>query len=186
MPIALLLLFALLTSAAAADPASEEPFAGYADLCGHEIRVERTAYLSKAQIVDGVPLIVIDPSLLRPRQAFHRVFLIAHECAHHRMKHTSRAGLAKRNTARHGIRDQEMSADCWAAETLTRAGMLEPLLEIADQFWRRGFVSPGGGYPSGIQRSNVIRHCSRIAVEKMEDLPPREGSIVRLWHPGER
>ena len=183
---ALLLLLALLASPVRAAPPVGDPFPGYDDLCGYDIRVEPTAYLSKAQIVEGDPVIVIDPRLLHPRQGFHRTFLIAHECAHHRMRHTTRAGLAKRHTARHGIRDQEMSADCWASETLARAGMLESLLEIADQFWRRGFVSPGGGYPSGIQRSNVIRHCSRIAVEKMNDVPARKGTVLRLWHPAER
>ena len=154
-----------------------EPYPGYGAECGFRIDIERTPYLSKAQILaDDVPVIVIDPQLLRPRQAFHRTFLIAHECAHHHMKHTTRAGLAKRYTQHHGIRDQEMSADCWAAETLARKGMLPGLLDLADQFWRRGFVSPGGGYPSGIQRSNVIRHCAQIAAAKMK----------RQWHPAER
>ena len=168
--IASTLAFALLTAIpAAAQTFDEEPFPGYDRDCGYPIKIEQTAYLSKAQIdADGVARIVIDPQLLQPRQGFHRTFLIAHECAHHQMRHTTRGGLAKRYTAHHGIRDQEMSADCWAAETLTKVGMLPALLTIADQFWRRGFISPGGGYPSGIQRSNVIRHCGRIAVEKMK------------------
>jgi len=161
-------------------------FPGYAETCGYDIRIQRTVYLSEARSEDDTPVIVIDPTLLKPKQGFHRTFLIAHECAHHKMAHTTRGGLAKRFTARNGIRDQEMSADCWAAETLTRAGLLPPLLNIADQFFRRGFVSPGGGYPSGIQRSNVIRHCARIAVDKMQSTPPREPRIPRQWHPAER
>ncbi len=163
------------------------PFTGYAQTCGYDIRIEATPNLSKAQIEEGgTPVIIIDPTLLAPRQGFHRTFLIAHECAHHKMKHTSRAGLAKRFTTTHGIRDQEMSADCWAAETLTRIGMMPPLMQIADQFFRRGFVSPGGGYPSGIQRSNVIRHCARIAVEEMKQKSSHGSSTPRLWHPAER
>ena len=171
----------LLAIPAAAQPFDALPFSSYPALCGYRIDVERTAYLSQAQIGDdGVPVIVIDPELLQARQGFHRTFLIAHECAHHRMRHTTRGGLAKRFTAEHGIRDQEMSADCWAAETLTQEGMLPALLNIADQFWRRGFISPGGGYPSGIQRSNVIRHCARIAVAKMK------AKGLRALHPAER
>ncbi len=165
----------------AAQTFDDEPFPGYAHDCGYPIKIEQTANLSKAQIdADGVARIVIDPKLLQPQQGFHRTFLIAHECAHHRMRHTTRGGLAKRFNAEHGIRDQELSADCWAAETLTKVGMLPALLNIADQFWRRGFVSPGGGYPSGIQRSNVIRHCGRIAVEKMQ------AARLRIFHPAER
>ena len=176
----------LLATPVAAQSFDDVPFIGYAETCGYAIRVERTPNLSKAQIEGDTPVIVIDPKLLQPKQGFHRTFLIAHECAHHKMKHTTRGGLAKRFTAIHGIRDQELSSDCWAAETLTRAGMLPALLQIADQFFRRGFVSPGGGYPSGIQRSNVIRHCARIAVDKMKELPRRDGTVLRTWHPAER
>lgn len=171
---------------ARADTPSSTPFDGYETLCGYPIDVSRTAYLSQAHIDDsGTARITLDPELMQPRQGFHRMFLIAHECAHHKMKHTTRGGLAKRFGKLHGIRDQEMSADCWASETLTRLGMLPQVTNIADQFWRRGFVSPGGGYPSGIQRSNVIRHCARIAIEKMKaevDASRR----VRVWHPAER
>ncbi len=180
---ALCIALILIAAPAGAQTYEGTTFAGYEDICGYDIRVETTPYLSKAQIEDGDrPVIVIDPKLLQSIQGFHRTFLIAHECAHHRMEHTTRGGLARRFTAKHGIRDQEMSADCWAAETLTRAGMLPPLLNIADQFFRRGFVSPGGGYPSGIQRSNVIRHCARIAVDRMQ----AEDAVMRLWHPAER
>ncbi len=178
---ALSIVLILLATPVAAQTYEGATFSGYDEICGYDIRIERTAYLSEARSKAGdTPVIVIDPTLLKPKQGFHRTFLIAHECAHHKMAHTTRGGLAKRFTARNGIRDQEMSADCWAAETLTRAGLLPPLLNIADQFFRRGFVSPGGGYPSGIQRSNVIRHCARIAVEKMKD------ESLRRWHPAER
>lgn len=175
----MIFLLALLpNTASAADP---EPFEGYAAQCGYPIIVERTVRLSQAhQDEDGNPVIILDPSLSEPRQGFHRRFLIAHECAHHRMEHTTRHGLAKRFTEQHGIRDQEMSADCWAAEVLTKAGMLPQITDIADQFWRRGFVSPGGGYPSGIQRSNMIRHCARLAVAQMRM------TIARSGHPAER
>ncbi len=176
---AVVFVFTLFQNVAA--KAANEPFKGYDIECGYPIVVERTNRLSQAhQDQNGNFVIILDPSLSEPRQAFHRRFLIAHECAHHRMKHTTRHGLVKRFTAQHGVRDQEMSADCWAAEMLTQAGMLPQVIDIADQFWRRGFVSPGGGYPSGIQRSNMIRHCARLAVAKMRL------KMARLGHPAER
>lgn len=148
--------------AGAARAGEPEPFEGYAALCGYPILSGPTRQLSSALAgPDGVEVIVLDPMLEAPRQRFHRLFLIAHECAHHRMDHTSAAGLRDRATRRHAVRDHEMSADCWAAETLSGLGMRSELLALADQFFRRGFVSPGQGYPSGIQRANIIRHCLR-------------------------
>lgn len=150
-------------------PAELLPFATYKEKCDYVILRERTAHISKAEHAeDGTPRIVIDPTLDAPKQWFHRMFLIAHECAHHRMEHTTQEGIAIRLTRRNGVRDHELSADCWAAEELTRNGYVSQLLDLSDQFWRRGFVSPGQGYPSGIQRSNVIRHCAKIALNNLE------------------
>lgn len=165
--IAVLSLLVCLSLCAPARAAAEEPFDGYAALCGYPIETRPTARLSYARIdAEGRAVIVLDPRLSSPRQAEHRLFLIAHECAHHRMSHTTQAGLARRMMRRHGTRDQELSADCWAAETMTRLGMDAALRRLADQFWRRGFVDPGQGYPSGIQRSNVMRHCAALAAGK--------------------
>ena len=146
----------------------ETPFKTFEAKCGYPVVWERTSHVSKAEIdpVEG-PRIVLDPSLRTADQSFHRIFLIAHECAHHLMEHTTEEGITFRMTRRHGVRDHELSADCWASEELTRNGHLPQLLNLADAFWRRGFVSPGQGYPSGIQRSNVIRHCAQIAAKQM-------------------
>lgn len=147
-----------------------EPFPGYAQLCGYPIERRVTPRLSQALTdAQGQSVIVLDPRLYAQHQAMHRVFLIAHECAHHRMEHTSRQGLAQRMTQRHGVRDQELSADCWAAETMTALGMDAAVRRLADEFWRRGFVNPGQGYPSGIQRSNMLRHCAAIARARLEN-----------------
>lgn len=136
------------------------------EFCDAQIRYETTPQISKAYIdADGVRHIVLDPMLRADEQRTHRTFLIAHECAHHFLKHTSRAGLARRNTKRHAIRDQELSADCWAAEQMVARGMRDELYTLSDEFFRRGFVSPGGGYPAGIQRSNIIRHCIHLAMQ---------------------
>jgi len=65
-----------------------------------------------------------------------------------------------------GVEDQELSADCWAAEALTAADMDGDARFIVDMFYRKGLHSPGSGYPSGVQRSTMIYHCLRSAQRK--------------------
>jgi hypothetical protein len=36
---------------------------------------------------------------------------------------------------------------------------------MMDRFFKSGLYSPGGGYPSGLQRSTIIRECARIGRE---------------------
>lgn len=156
---AILALFASAEAHAEAD----EPFDGYNALCGYEIVFRPNLFLSTAEITDeGDPLIVLDPNLLEPRQKFHRLFLIAHECAHHRLEHTTQEGLKTRSMSHNAVSDQELSADCWASEHLASVGYSKRLERIADEFYRRGFISPGQGYPAGIQRSNMIRLCAGL------------------------
>ena len=143
--------------------------------CDAKLRYEPTPQISKAYIDhDGTRHIVLDPILKSPEQAVHRKFLIAHECAHHELKHTTREGLARRNSLHNAVRDQELSADCRASEQLFKHDLSDELLGLADEFWRRGFVSPGQGYPSGVQRSNIIRHCLDQASQKV---------VPKLNHP---
>jgi len=174
----LLLSFGLAASVQADESAKALALALEQTPCNASVRYETNPYISKAYTdLDGSNHIVLDPSLREPDQIFHRLFLIAHECAHHELEHTSKAGLARRNTARHGVRDQELSADCWAAEHMTRLGYMKQTLSLADEFWRRGFMPPGQGYPAGIQRSNIIRHCaSREAgrIDQEESLVQKE------------
>ena len=142
---------------------ANEAFPGYNALCGFPLLVASTPTVSlAAKNRAGQPVIVLDPILETNEEAHRRTFLIAHECAHHRMGHVSRPSRRKRASSRQVVRDHEMSADCWAAETLARAGMDRVVRIMADRFFRAGFYSPGGGYPSGLQRSTIIRECALI------------------------
>lgn len=144
----------------------EEAFPGYADLCGYPIVVSTTPTIAQAVIgAEGSKVIVIDPSLQAPEESFRRTFMIAHECAHHRMGHSNLASRQQRILSSRVVRDQELSADCWAAETLARAGQDRTTRLMADRFFRGGLYSPGNGYPSGLQRSTIIQQCAQAGRE---------------------
>lgn len=140
-----------------------EPFAGYSKACGYPILFENITTVSLARIDPRLgKIIVLDPLLTYPAQEAHRRFLIAHECAHHVLGHTSINGLRNRTKLK-GVEDQELSADCWAAEALATTEHSADAGFMVDSFYRKGLYSPGSGYPSGVQRSTMIYHCLKSA-----------------------
>lgn len=142
----------------------EEPFAGYASECGFRIVLRSTRHVSLAETEeDGTPYIVIDPLLTKPGNEHHKVFLIAHECAHHRLGHTSKGGLQFRMSSRRAVADQELSADCLASEMLSDAGLDTSTNMMSIRMSRLGIFSPGGGYPPGVQRAKIIQSCAEVA-----------------------
>lgn len=165
-------LIALILSAVVALPhggalADEEPFPGYDESCGFEIVIRPTRSVSQAIVTfQGDALVILDPVLEERTESIRRIFLIAHECAHHVLGHTTGTALEQRGRSARIIRDHEMSADCWAAEYLTRVGVERPVQVMANRFHRAGLYSPGGGYPSGIQRSTIIRHCAERELQR--------------------
>lgn len=147
------------------DAAADEPFPGFDAQCGMPIVTLPTPN-GAAAFLDGrgAPFIQIDPNLMGAAARAERTFLLAHECAHHRLGHTSRQGLLLRARGARDVADQELSADCWAAESLARAGLIEVVRQMADRFHRLGPTSPGQGYPSGIQRSLILRQCGQAGL----------------------
>ncbi len=142
-------------------PARADRIPGYETLCGFNVVFAPTPTISQAVLDErGQPVIVLDPSLSPPDEAPRRQFLIMHECAHHRMGHVSAEAISRRQRSAGYVRDTEMSADCWAAETLARLGVDRPIEIMALRFHRAGLYSPGGGYPAGIQRASIIRQCA--------------------------
>ena len=148
--------------AGAGRDAPQDPFPGYARECGYPIIYTTTLALSEA-VIDGRGRlkIVIDPSLAAREENDRLVFLLAHECAHHQMDHARVASRRARALSDQVIRDQELSADCWAAELLARLGHERPILIMTQRFYRAGLYSPGGGYPAGVQRASIIQQCAR-------------------------
>lgn len=143
--------------------ADAEPFEGYDQLCGYHILEARIPQVARAMHDSRrMPVIVLDPVLRLPGQEARRMFLIAHECAHHRLKHTEDDAIRARRKSPELVRDQELSADCWAAERLVEAGEEQVVRRIMDDFFRQGSIDPGQGYPSGLQRSRLILRCSGL------------------------
>lgn len=141
---------------------AEEPFPGYTDLCGYRLVYEANPTISQAVVrPSGEKVILLDPMLAQEQETAQRQFLIAHECAHHRMDHAGVASRQARLRSAKVIRDQELSADCWAAETLAQRGLDRTIRIMADRFFKAGLYSPGGGYPAGIQRSTIVMHCAQ-------------------------
>ncbi|MEM8700027.1 MAG: M48 family metalloprotease [Pseudomonadota bacterium] len=140
-----------------------EPFQGYDQICGMPILETKVNELARAmRDTRGDPVIVLDPLLRLPGHEARRVFLIAHECAHHVLGHTERKMILARSKDPAVVRDQELSADCWAAETLAAAGEDEAVRLIMEDFFRQGAIEPGRGYPSGLNRSRIILQCSGL------------------------
>ena len=178
---ALAIAMAILGSTAAH---AQENFAEYDTLCGYQIIYWPTRHMALSHVTpDGREVIILDPLLQRGEETARRVFLTAHECAHHRMGHSDPASVARRISHRGEVADQELSADCWAAETLAKAGFAAELEEIAVKFYQSGGASPGNGYPSGIQRALMIKRCRDAAL-----MPPtgkvrqiaRNGAILTI------
>lgn len=152
-----------------------DPFPSYAGACGYPLISMPLAQGAAAHIDPfGRARILLDPHLLSEAETPHRTFLIAHECGHHRLGHATPQGLITRRTQVRGVEDQELSADCWAAEHLARDGLFDVVRLIADRFWRAGPVSPGQGYPSGIQRSLILRKCGEVGLAS--PLSPKTGA----------
>lgn len=157
LALAMLLHICLVTIAHAEEP---EPFAGYKELCGYQIIYWPTRQLALSHITpDERKVIILDPILRLEQEHPRRLFLTAHECAHHRMDHSSKTSVEKRVSTQGEVSRQELSADCWAAGTLVRAGHQDAIETIAMMFYQSGEASPGNGYPPGTQRALMIKRC---------------------------
>ena len=158
---------------AAGTTAVTDAFPAYSRQCGFPIVFAPTLSISQAVLDNrGRPVIVLDPSLGASEETDRRIFLIAHECAHHRMGHSRAASVAERLLSPGLVRDQELSADCWAAEHLARHGFDRAVQLVALRFHRSGLYSPGHGYPAGIQRSSIIRQCADQGRRQRRDHAP--------------
>jgi hypothetical protein len=176
-----LLLFPVTASAQSDEP---PPFASYEAFCDYQIVYWPTIHMALGHVTpDGRRIIVLDPILQRANEMPRRVFLAAHECAHHRFGDTRPEGIAKRIADASVVTDQELKADCWAAETLARAGDFAVVEAMAAQFYRDGAASPGGGYPSGVQRALTLKRCGETGLARRGKARQvaRNGAILSIF-----
>lgn len=166
---ALTTLLALLITASAAsaiEPRSKQnqstfdnPFCAIKTLTKPRVH----GYVRALKETDGTPAIYIDKRILSRTELVR--FMLAHECCHHSLGHLELSRHANSlDSALQGIglgHQLELDADCCAARMLNKEND-RPGLENAKQFmFRYGPKPTGQGYPSGVQRAMVIRHCAK-------------------------
>lgn len=132
-------------------------FAGFDDFCKLPVVVGDDPQTASARTDQyGRKYIHMDRGAMADWTA-PRIFVLAHECAHHRLGHTSALGHLERYTG--GTAKQELEADCWAARVLAQAGYHGDIKRMMLQTAYMGhFASPG--YPTGTQRSVNIGKCA--------------------------
>lgn len=179
-----LLTFLLLLLIVYPNQVQADMFAGYDAFCGLPVVVgydPQTATARKDQF--GQKYIHIDPSAMS-NWTNSRIFVLAHECAHHLLGHTDPLGELERFSG--GTAKQELEADCWAAKSLREIGLIFDINRTILQNVARGHFSING-YPSGSQRANNIlecigeRKCRTIQIECQHPAHPN-GDRVSCSH----
>lgn len=155
--------------------AKAQVFAGYDAFCGLPVIVGTDPQTASARTDStGGKYIHIDPYAMENWTA-SRMFVLAHECAHHRLGHTSFHGQAERFYG--GTAKQELEADCWAATALRSIGSdFEITRTVLSQSNQGHFSS--AGYPSGAMRAQNIDNCARASpgpvVQRCHDVQVNE------------
>lgn len=104
----------------------------------------------------GRSMILIDPSVL-DKLPYVRSFVLAHECGHHALGHTSPQGFLLEGFL---FKDKELAADCWAAKTLIEAGQGHVVERQIGLFEQRKDLRPGPRYPAWRERVAKMRECT--------------------------
>lgn len=169
----------LLVAASTVEPSrgrAQEMFAGYDTFCGLPVIVGSDPQLASARrFADGRPYLHVDPGVAANWSA-STMFTVAHECAHHLLGHTTAMGTVQRY--RGGTRQQELAADCWAAATLRRHGLVSDLNRTLFERASQGHFPPGQGYPSGAERAQAILTCAGASPRPPTPAPARECRTV--------
>lgn len=153
----LLLLFAVAALFMSKQVSAQVMFVGYDSFCGIPTSVGNTGRGAIADIdAAGMPYIIIDPDMFA-NWTNSRLFVLAHECAHHKLGHTRGLGRVERMSP-WGTRSQELAADCWAAKALLERGAHFDINRVIRNHLNMGHVSRGG-YPSGVERARNVSRC---------------------------
>jgi hypothetical protein len=133
-----------------------EVFVGYDSFCNLPVVVGSDQQTATARTDgNGNKFIHVDPGVMN-NWTTSRMFVLAHECAHHLLGHTSNLGQAERYYG--GTTKQELEADCWAAKSLQSIGNTQDISRTILEQASKGHFA-GGNYPSGYQRAQNILAC---------------------------
>lgn len=115
------------------------------------------------RLKDGRPFIAYNPDALKRFHGITRIYIYYHECAHHRLGHSS--GYRPQN--------RENAADCWSIRHMTRRGLLnDRRVRIIMRDVRR-FGSSDHVHLPGAQRARLIAQCYRQARTQVAGLDRR-------------
>jgi hypothetical protein len=138
-------------------------FVGYDQFCGVRVEVGQTKSSAEARFdALGRPIILVDPSVISG-QSWPMIFTLAHECGHHARKHLSSDQMMQR-IHMNATRRQELEADCFAAEILSKHPqyLIEIKKGIAFAAGQGGLTQ--GPYPTGFERAAVMAKCGGIGL----------------------
>lgn len=146
-------------------------FAGYDEFCGLPIVVKPTDQAALAWYEDGEPMIIIDPKVAKNLTKTQR-FLIAHECGHHYLGHANETNV-RLDPRPQRIAEEEMDADCFAAQQLIIYGDLREISNAIFTFSQdRRSKHP---YPDDPARARKIKDCAESYID---ELPPSDDNNV--------
>jgi hypothetical protein len=151
--------FLALFCALASLSAQAQVFAGYDSFCGVPVIVQSTKQIAVAALDNnGIRIIIIDPGAMN-NWTHSRRFVLAHECGHHQLGHTTPAGLEARKGIPWASKSQELAADCWAATALSGVMARSDLVAVINKYAAEGNWAPSG-YPTGYERAANIVRCA--------------------------
>lgn len=159
--------------------AAGQRFVGNDEFCGYPMFAIPTSQQAVATRDNaGNPVILIDPGVLMNMTTSRR-FAIAHECGHHRLGHSTPMGMAMRQ---YFTVQQELSADCFAAELLASVGLEAESYRVFMERNREGPMRPGT-YPSGTERAAVVAQCNNMTRDRKtrEEEPDDVGTSVQKY-----
>lgn len=161
-------------------------FSGYDIFCGLPVFEGYDPQTATARTDQhGNQYIHIDPRAIN-NWTMSKLFILAHECAHHLLRHTSSLGKLERFHG--GTAKQELEADCWAAQKLFSIGYDTEISKTILEQANKGHFS-GSHYPSGYQRAQNILNCvgynvnqCEVIVEECHHLIHQRGDRTRCNH----
>lgn len=122
----------------------------------------------------GRPIILYNEARVTRLARPLRLFLFAHECAHHVLGHVARYPTSPIPIRR----AMENAADCWAAQTLQRWGVMDDtdiaMLQRAAASWPEDWE-----HAPGRERARLIGRCTRAGQLAASEPQPAEAGLRR-------
>lgn len=128
---------------------------GQANFCDATVMEGPNPRGASSAAPQGRQMILIDRGVLADLPYLHP-FVMAHECAHHALGHTTPEGLLREGYV---FRKKELDADCWAARTLAEDGQLAIVYDQMNLFRSQPTESPGPRYPTWQDRIDRMASC---------------------------